>query len=90
MYEKHGTSEHPSPFADGSQSARQRVRLFAKPARRVSEGSDASGLYGRGSTVVTLVAAALIVDSQGNVLVTRRPPGKRYAGYWEFPGGKVR
>ena len=23
------------------------------------------------------------------VLLARRPPGKAYAGYWEFPGGKV-
>jgi mutator protein MutT len=27
--------------------------------------------------------------SAGRVLVTRRPAGTPYAGYWEFPGGKV-
>jgi 8-oxo-dGTP diphosphatase len=35
------------------------------------------------------VAAALIYDSQGRVLITERPSGKTLAGYWEFPGGKV-
>jgi 8-oxo-dGTP diphosphatase len=25
----------------------------------------------------------------GQFLMTSRPPGKVYAGYWEFPGGKV-
>jgi 8-oxo-dGTP diphosphatase len=35
------------------------------------------------------VAAAVIVNSEGQFLLAQRPPGKVYAGYWEFPGGKV-
>ena len=35
-----------------------------------------------------LVVAAVILDNH-NVLITRRPEGKRQAGFWEFPGGKV-
>ncbi|MCC6921653.1 MAG: Nudix family hydrolase [Nitrosomonas sp.] len=35
------------------------------------------------------VAAAVIVKPDGNFLLTCRPEGKPYAGYWEFPGGKV-
>ena len=35
-----------------------------------------------------LVTAAVIFDGE-NVLITRRPEGKRHAGFWEFPGGKV-
>jgi 8-oxo-dGTP diphosphatase len=35
------------------------------------------------------VAAAVIVRPDGTFLLARRPPGKVYAGYWEFPGGKV-
>ncbi|SET35906.1 8-oxo-dGTP diphosphatase [Nitrosospira multiformis] len=35
------------------------------------------------------VAAAIIIRSDGSFLLARRPEGKPYAGYWEFPGGKV-
>lgn len=35
-----------------------------------------------------LVVAAVILDNH-KVLITRRPEGKRQAGFWEFPGGKV-
>lgn len=35
------------------------------------------------------VVAAVILSSDGRFLLTRRPEGKIYAGYWEFPGGKV-
>lgn len=30
-----------------------------------------------------------ILERDGLVLVAERPEGKRLAGYWEFPGGKV-
>ena len=35
------------------------------------------------------VAAAVITRRDGKVLLAQRPRGKAYAGYWEFPGGKV-
>jgi 8-oxo-dGTP diphosphatase len=35
------------------------------------------------------VAAAVILRPDGEFLFARRPEGKAYAGYWEFPGGKV-
>jgi 8-oxo-dGTP diphosphatase len=35
------------------------------------------------------VAAAVIVRPDGSVLLAQRPSGKPYAGYWEFPGGKL-
>lgn len=38
---------------------------------------------------VVLVVAAALVDLDGRVLLTQRPPGKKLAGMWEFPGGKV-
>ena len=39
-------------------------------------------------TYLFVVAAALL-DSEGKVLVQKRPIGKPMAGLWEFPGGKV-
>lgn len=35
------------------------------------------------------VVAAVLRDGQGRVLVNQRPAGKPWAGYWEFPGGKI-
>jgi 8-oxo-dGTP diphosphatase len=35
------------------------------------------------------VAAGVLVRSDGQVLLAQRPVAKVYAGYWEFPGGKV-
>ena len=38
---------------------------------------------------LVLVAAVALVDIDGRVLVQQRPPGKSWAGWWEFPGGKL-
>jgi 8-oxo-dGTP diphosphatase len=38
---------------------------------------------------VTEVVAAVLTQPDGRILLAQRPPGKVYAGYWEFPGGKV-
>lgn len=35
------------------------------------------------------VAVGVLIDAQGRFLMTSRPDGKVYAGYWEFPGGKL-
>ena len=35
------------------------------------------------------VAVGVLVQANGDFLVTSRPQGKVYAGYWEFPGGKL-
>ena len=38
---------------------------------------------------IVLVAACALIDSDGRVLLTRRPAGKPMEGLWEFPGGKI-
>ena len=38
---------------------------------------------------LVLVAAVVLVDADGRVLLAQRPEGKQMAGLWEFPGGKV-
>jgi 8-oxo-dGTP diphosphatase len=35
------------------------------------------------------VAVGVLIRADGDFLLTSRPKGKVYAGYWEFPGGKV-
>lgn len=35
------------------------------------------------------VAVGVLIDPEGRFLLTSRPEGKVYAGYWEFPGGKL-
>jgi 8-oxo-dGTP diphosphatase len=34
------------------------------------------------------VAVGVLIKPDGEFLLTSRPQGKVYAGYWEFPGGK--
>jgi 8-oxo-dGTP diphosphatase len=54
-----------------------------------------SGCYGAdvkkpdGETPTLLVSAVALIDTDGRVLMAKRPPGKPMAGLWEFPGGKV-
>jgi len=47
----------------------------------------------RGQRPVTDVAVGVLIErdaagQDGRFLLTSRPEGKVYAGYWEFPGGK--
>jgi 8-oxo-dGTP diphosphatase len=41
-----------------------------------------------GATPVN-VAVGILMKANGDILLAQRPAGKPYAGYWEFPGGKV-
>lgn len=36
-----------------------------------------------------LRVTAAVIERDGKVLVARRGPGQRFAGLWEFPGGKL-
>ena len=35
------------------------------------------------------VAVGVLIRADGDFLLTSRPSGKVYEGYWEFPGGKL-
>lgn len=41
------------------------------------------------SATVIEAAVGVIVHADGRVLLAERPAGKPWAGYWEFPGGKI-
>ena len=57
--------------------------IFGRPE---APQADASGPAGK---PLLLVAACALVDVDGRVLLARRPEGKKMAGLWEFPGGKL-
>ncbi len=38
---------------------------------------------------ITEVAVAVFIKPDGTFLLSSRPEGKPYPGYWEFPGGKI-
>jgi 8-oxo-dGTP diphosphatase len=44
---------------------------------------------GSADRAVVEVAVGVLVRTDGAFLLTSRPAGKVYAGYWEFPGGKL-
>ncbi len=44
---------------------------------------------GSGKSIITEAAVGIIQRDNGLVLLGERPVGKPWAGYWEFPGGKV-
>jgi 8-oxo-dGTP diphosphatase len=54
------------------------------PGERVPAGFEASA-----PRRPVDVAVGVLIDGQGRFLLTSRPPGKVYAGHWEFPGGKL-
>lgn len=39
--------------------------------------------------MVLYVAACALIDTDGRILMCKRPEGKAHAGLWEFPGGKI-
>lgn len=40
-------------------------------------------------SIATQVVAGIVYNQKGQILLSTRPKGKAYAGYWEFAGGKV-
>jgi len=46
-------------------------------------------MAGLGTARPVEVAVGVMLTAEGAFLLTQRPDGKPYAGYWEFPGGKA-
>lgn len=43
----------------------------------------------RAATPLVVVAACVLLDAEGRILIAKRPQGRPLAGLWEFPGGKL-
>jgi 8-oxo-dGTP diphosphatase len=59
--------------------------LLVADAERAREDPSA----GQAERAVVDVAVGVLLQADGQFLLTSRPEGKVYAGYWEFPGGKL-
>lgn len=67
----------------------QRVTVFEAGRDELFGRVDAESPVPGGAKPVVLVAACALIDTDTRVLLARRPEGKKMAGLWEFPGGKV-
>ncbi len=74
-----GDTPAPEPAADAASP-------IGSPAGAPMGGEAGSQ---RGGKPLLLVAACALIDIDMRVLLARRPEGKRMAGLWEFPGGKL-
>lgn len=64
------------------------VRHFAL-LRDMSVGLERPEMLAAPKDTTLLVVAVALIDEQGRILLARRPEGKKMAGLWEFPGGKL-
>ncbi len=62
--------------------------IFGHAEAGPAEPVDAQAAEPVGKPLLLVVACALI-DIEGRILLARRPEGKKMAGLWEFPGGKL-
>ena len=50
---------------------------------------DPPGGWSQEPVKLITVSAVVMMDIDGRILLAQRPAGKKMAGLWEFPGGKV-
>jgi mutator mutT protein len=67
---------------------RQAVRHF-EITREVLAFREPVDSMNEGPRPLLLVVACALIDRSGKILLARRPAGKKLAGLWEFPGGKL-
>ena len=72
-----------------ARGADQPILRFAATRDDLFGVPDAGPVGAGGAKPLLLVAACALIDSDGRVLLARRPEGKKMAGLWEFPGGKL-
>jgi mutator protein MutT len=67
-----------------------RFGKFIVPRQENKDGSmDPNSLVTYSAMTCETVVTAAIIQRKEYVLLARRSPGEKLAGFWEFPGGKV-
>lgn len=64
------------------------VKNFTLP-REVPKNLEDTDMVASQSIKTILVVAVALINKDGKILLARRPEGKKMAGLWEFPGGKM-
>jgi 8-oxo-dGTP diphosphatase len=75
---------------DHSEARKAECEVWRFEATRDDIFRDPAPAPQDGTRPLLLVAACALIDPDGRVLLARRPEGKKMAGLWEFPGGKLR
>lgn len=65
------------------------VSEIPSPMTLIADGHLARHAEGASSREIVNVAVGVLLRPSGEFLLTTRPKGKVYEGYWEFPGGKI-
>src|SRR5690606_5744619 len=76
-------------LGSGGLAVRARLVRAATARTRPAQRREAAQAGLNDARPLVDVAVGLVFDRDGRVLLGRRPAGKPYAGWWEFPGGKV-
>ncbi len=74
---------------DFSPRAPLRDQLSPTAPQRVAVPEPAPKQLAPAGQPIVLVAACALIDTDGRILLARRPEGRAMAGLWEFPGGKL-
>jgi 8-oxo-dGTP diphosphatase len=67
----------------------ERDDIFGPPEAPPADPQTGKAVDASAGKPLLLVAACALIDIDGRILLARRPEGKKMAGLWEFPGGKV-
>src|SRR3990172_8763043 len=65
------------------------MKPITKPTRNILKVRDTTLNNPIEKTKIVEVAAAVLQRPDNTFLLAQRPPDKIWAGYWEFPGGKI-
>lgn len=60
-----------------------------QPQQTAITETDHAPADGAAHRKLVLVSAAALIDADNRILIQKRTAAQSWAGYWEFPGGKI-